>query len=330
MAYTPTDWKNREVENPRTFQLQSNPNGTTTLLPKEGNVIEAGTPIIADNMNKIEQGIKDAHDGLAGIGNVTQELAAHKAEDAIHLAGGTANAITVNTGGNYSYGQFKQLKIKAVANNTGNLTINVDGQGTKPALKFDGTQLAAGALKKDKVYDWYYDTASGGRFFLIAKASGTAVVGDVLAGKPFSNDDGEQIGTMIDRGAMVFTPSVSQQTIPAGYHNGGGRVNAGALKANGTGNLVNGLLNISGIGFTPTEVYVELFPGQFNPNRVSYIQGASANINETVFYRNADNNTQGGVRITNSTWAIGPGTASINLFQAVASSNALFKWTAVA
>ena len=39
-------------------------------IPAEGEIIEPGTPIIAENMNKIEQGIKDAHD----------ELAAHKAE----------------------------------------------------------------------------------------------------------------------------------------------------------------------------------------------------------------------------------------------------------
>ena len=70
MAYEKTIWKNREVERPRTFMMQNNPDGTVTLIPAEGEIIEPGTPIIAENMNKIEQGIKDAHD----------ELAAHKAE----------------------------------------------------------------------------------------------------------------------------------------------------------------------------------------------------------------------------------------------------------
>ena len=72
MAYEKTIWKNREVERPRTFMMQNNPDGTVTLIPAEGEIIEPGTPIIAENMNKIEQGIKDAHD----------ELAAHKAENA--------------------------------------------------------------------------------------------------------------------------------------------------------------------------------------------------------------------------------------------------------
>ncbi|MCY9513323.1 hypothetical protein [Paenibacillus apiarius] len=61
MAYTPTEWKNREVERPRTFRQQNNPDGTVTLIPEEGNIIESGTPIIAANMNKIEQGIADAY-----------------------------------------------------------------------------------------------------------------------------------------------------------------------------------------------------------------------------------------------------------------------------
>ncbi|MER2048995.1 MAG: hypothetical protein ABTA23_12185 [Solibacillus sp.] len=125
------------------------------------------------------------------------QVSRHLDEDAIHLATGTANAITISTPqGDYAYGQFKQLKFKAIANNTGNVTINVDGKGAVPALKFDGTQLAAGAIKANKIYEWYFDESSGGRFFLIAKASGNAVAGDVLAGKIFSNDDGEFIGTL--------------------------------------------------------------------------------------------------------------------------------------
>ena len=58
MAYEKTVWKNREVERPRTFQEVENPDGTITLVPAEGNIIEAGTPIIAENMNKIEDEIE--------------------------------------------------------------------------------------------------------------------------------------------------------------------------------------------------------------------------------------------------------------------------------
>ena len=58
MAYKKTVWKNREVEKPRTFTKVDNPDGTITLTPAEGNIIEPGTPIIASNMNKIEDEIK--------------------------------------------------------------------------------------------------------------------------------------------------------------------------------------------------------------------------------------------------------------------------------
>ncbi len=64
MAYEKTVWKNREVERPRTFEVMENPDGTITLIPSEGEIIEPGTPIIADNMNKIEVGIEEAHNEL--------------------------------------------------------------------------------------------------------------------------------------------------------------------------------------------------------------------------------------------------------------------------
>lgn len=55
MPYVRTTWSNREVENPRTYTLQDNGDGTTTLVPAEGNVISTGTPITATNMNNIEE-----------------------------------------------------------------------------------------------------------------------------------------------------------------------------------------------------------------------------------------------------------------------------------
>ncbi|MCY9736992.1 phage tail protein [Paenibacillus alvei] len=80
MPYAPTEWKNREVERPRTFRMQNNPDGTVTLLPAEGNIIEPGTPIIAANMNKIEQGIVDAQ---AALENVAPKQHTHDAKDIV-------------------------------------------------------------------------------------------------------------------------------------------------------------------------------------------------------------------------------------------------------
>ncbi|MFJ7932933.1 hypothetical protein [Sporosarcina sp. NPDC096371] len=135
--------------------------------------------------------------------------------------------------------------------------------GVKPGLKFDGTQLAAGAIKVGKIYDWYYDTASGGRFFLIAKASGTAVVGDVLAGKPFINDDGEFVGAMANRGnvgAYELTSQNQTYTIPAGYHNGSGTVRAiypSRRVASGSVSIgASEIMEIINLAFGPTRVNI--------------------------------------------------------------------------
>lgn len=64
MAYNPTEWRDRVVERPRTYSLQDNGDGTYTLLPMPGNIIEPGTPVNAVNMNKIEQGIADTSQSL--------------------------------------------------------------------------------------------------------------------------------------------------------------------------------------------------------------------------------------------------------------------------
>jgi hypothetical protein len=47
-------WEDRIVENPRTFTLQNNGNGTTTLVPAPGQVVQAGTSVNATNLNSIE------------------------------------------------------------------------------------------------------------------------------------------------------------------------------------------------------------------------------------------------------------------------------------
>jgi hypothetical protein len=60
MPYSKTTWADREVEKPRTYTSVTNADGTITLTPAEGQILVAGTPINAANMNKIENGIFDA------------------------------------------------------------------------------------------------------------------------------------------------------------------------------------------------------------------------------------------------------------------------------
>jgi hypothetical protein len=56
----------------------------------------------------------------------------------------------------------------------------------------------------------------------VIQATGNAGLGDVLAGKTFSNIGGSGMGTMPNNGAVTLTPTTSNQSIAAGYHNGAG------------------------------------------------------------------------------------------------------------
>lgn len=200
MAYTPTEWKNREVENPRTFQLQNNLDGTTTLIPKEGNVIEAGTPIIAETMNKIEQGIEEAHNGLSEIGDVTQELETHKA-DYIHHTGyanatGSANVYNATlTPALSAYQEGVSLRLKINVANTGAATVNINGLGAKAIKKQNGNAVVAGNLKAGLIYTLVYDGSSflqqgeGGEY-------GNVTPNDVRLGKTFGTENGVANGSL--------------------------------------------------------------------------------------------------------------------------------------
>jgi len=70
MVYERTIWKNREVEYPRRYIITDNGDGTVTIEPSPGNVLEPGTPIIASNMNNIEEGIVLS---LSRIGDINDE-----------------------------------------------------------------------------------------------------------------------------------------------------------------------------------------------------------------------------------------------------------------
>ena len=63
------------------------------------------------------------------------------------------------------------------------------------------------------------------------QATGTALVSEVLKGKTFSNSSGVGLtGTMANNGAISKTLNAGQSyTVPAGYHNGSGKVTANSL-----------------------------------------------------------------------------------------------------
>lgn len=60
MAYVKTTWTDRIVQNPLTYTQQTNADGTITLIPAEGTITQSGTPITADVLNNMENGIANA------------------------------------------------------------------------------------------------------------------------------------------------------------------------------------------------------------------------------------------------------------------------------
>jgi hypothetical protein len=51
-------WKDRIVARPRTFTIQENQDGTITLIPAPGEIIQEGTPINAANLNGLEEDLE--------------------------------------------------------------------------------------------------------------------------------------------------------------------------------------------------------------------------------------------------------------------------------
>lgn len=57
MAYKPIKWKDHVVERPRTFTEIVNADGSKTLTPAPGTVIQQGTPLSASNFNSSEEAL---------------------------------------------------------------------------------------------------------------------------------------------------------------------------------------------------------------------------------------------------------------------------------
>lgn len=144
------------------------------------------------------------------------------------LASGTATALTVSLPSATGYRAGMKITIIAASNNGGAATtLKVNSLTAKPVYKANTT--TAPTLKAGKPYTLIL-SADLSHFFLEASAEGDAVAANVLAGKTFSSDDDTGLtGTMVNRGSVGtvnLTTEGAEYTIPAGYHNGLGKVKA--------------------------------------------------------------------------------------------------------
>ena len=220
MAYEPLEWTNREVERPRTFTVQNNPDGTVTLIPAEGQVTEPGTPIMAVNMNRIEQGIADLD---ADSNDATKHVK-------YGIDTGTGNLKTVQVDGVTEYVDGLAIAFKVNATYTGGTAaINVNGLGNKTVKRPNGTNFPASQLHKDGIYTFRFN-ASTNSFIVQGEGGeyGDATAAQVLAGKTFGTENGLATGTMADKsngtfiGSRVSSGNTFVDIAPmAGFYSGG-------------------------------------------------------------------------------------------------------------
>ncbi|KUF29990.1 hypothetical protein [Lysinibacillus sp. F5] len=133
----------------------------------------------------------------ARIAELEQGLANHIAEVShikwIETVGGSANALTATVPGTTSYKNGLAVSFPATSNSTAAMTLNINGLGAIPIKKANGTAFSN--AKANGVYTVRY---RAGAFILQGEGgAGNAQPSDVRKDKTFTNDNGEQIGTLV-------------------------------------------------------------------------------------------------------------------------------------
>lgn len=110
MAYTKTEWKDQNVENPRTYSVIDNGDSTVTLMDAFGTVTELGTPVNAENMNKIENGIANAVDKDSNQTITGTKVFNGASPIKLGKAGGTSTEIQFTSDGSTRLGGLRNYK----------------------------------------------------------------------------------------------------------------------------------------------------------------------------------------------------------------------------
>lgn len=110
MAYTKTEWKDQNVENPRTYSVRDNGDSTVTLMDAFGTVTELGTPVNAENMNKIENGIANAVDKDSNQTITGTKVFKGASPIKLGKAGGTYTEIQYTSDGSARLGGLRNIR----------------------------------------------------------------------------------------------------------------------------------------------------------------------------------------------------------------------------
>jgi len=179
----------------------------TSLCGVVNSLITADTTTLfnqyTDGFNKWFTTIQNALSGDIA-GNLAVQIEQIKSDDTYQVATGTATAITIVTA-TLTNGYSKTFIASA---NNGSVATTING---KPLYK-PGTTTPPNLIT-GKAYTIWYNSANN-CFFIKASAEGTALAGDVLAGKSFSTDiDVNLIGTRAAINIPFATTNISRSTI---------------------------------------------------------------------------------------------------------------------
>lgn len=120
MTYNKTIWVDQEVKKERTYELINNSDGTTTIQDPPNNILTFGTPVNAQNLNNIENGIENHETRitlLESIGNPIPTLSNILAENEIWLEGAEVSRET--------YAQLFEIYGTAYGEGDGETTFNL-------------------------------------------------------------------------------------------------------------------------------------------------------------------------------------------------------------
>ena len=149
-----------------------------------------------ENMEVIDQKLKELE---TGVDQVQDALESHRSDYVRQPGAGT----TTGSANTYSltlspipavYVDGMGIVLKINTDSTAASTINVNGLGTRPLKKANGTDITN--LKTNGVYTFRYNATSGNFILQGEGGAGNAVASDLLSGKTASTDAGDIIGTM--------------------------------------------------------------------------------------------------------------------------------------
>ncbi|MBU5672276.1 hypothetical protein [Paenibacillus brevis] len=223
--------KNPATDGNDTFNIE-------TMLNENWDKIDAAVGQVKEEIADIEIPLSDATNGTRSnvaasekaVGTVSAQLADVTMQGvryAVDTGTATAKVVVLPAPVPTAYSEGLAISFKNSVQNTGAVTINVNGMGAKAVLKSNGFAMTSGNLKANSIYTIRYN---GTAFILQGEGGeyGTATVEHVLAPNTIGTENGIVAGTMPNQGAITNTIMVQNgsYTIPAGYHNGNGKVTA--------------------------------------------------------------------------------------------------------